>query len=106
METPPTDALTFEQSLSELDRVVRDLEDGQLGLEEALARYETGVGLLKRCYGELRQAEQKILLLTGVDADGQPVTRPFEHTATAEAAGVVEIKRRRTRKGDEPQIPF
>ena len=29
---------------------MRDLEDGRLGLEDALARYEHGVGLIKRCY--------------------------------------------------------
>jgi exodeoxyribonuclease VII small subunit len=96
--------LSFEQSLVELDRIVRDLEDGQLGLEDALGRYEKGVGLLKRCYTQLREAEQRILLLTGIDADGQPITKPFAHTATAESAQP-DSKRRR-KKDDGPQIPF
>ncbi|HZT82156.1 MAG TPA: exodeoxyribonuclease VII small subunit [Gemmataceae bacterium] len=87
MADTPTDNLTFEQALAELDRIVRELEDGQTSLEDALARYEQGVGLLKRCYGQLRQAEQRILQLTGVDEEGQPILRPFEHTATAEAKG-------------------
>ena len=104
MSDSPPEPLTFEQSLAELDRVVRDLEDGQLGLEDALSRYETGVGLLKRCYAQLRQAEQRIMQLTGVDANGQPLTQPFEHTATAETARA-ELRRRR-KKGDEPEIPF
>jgi exodeoxyribonuclease VII small subunit len=91
MSNSPQDPLTFEQALAELDRIVRDLEDGQIGLEESLARYEQGVGLLKRCYGQLREAEQRILLLTGVDEEGQPVLQPFQHTATAEAKA--EIKR-------------
>jgi len=104
MSELPTESLSFEQSLAELDRIVRDLEDGQLGLEEALGRYETGVGLLKRCYAQLRQAEQRILLLTGTDADGQPLTQPFEHTATAEP-GQGDSKRRR-KKDDGPQILF
>ena len=56
METSPQDSLTFEQALAELDRIVRDLEDGQIGLEESLTRYGQGVGLLKRCYAQLRQA--------------------------------------------------
>ena len=60
----PVENLTFEQSLIELERTVRELEDGQLGLEDALARYEQGVALLKRCYGQLRQVEQKIVELT------------------------------------------
>src|SRR5437016_10057673 len=81
----PNQNLTFEQSLAELDRIVRDLEDGQLGLEDALNRYEAGVGLLKRCYAQLRQAEQRVLLLTGTDAEGRAVTQPFEHVATLDA---------------------
>ena len=85
MSDSPPDNLTFEQALADLEQIVRELEDGQTSLEEALARYEIGVGLLKRCYGQLRHAEQRILLLTGVDADGRPFLQPFEHVATAEA---------------------
>jgi len=81
-ETLP-DSLTFEQSLLELERAVRELEDGRLGLDEALARYEQGISLIKRCYGQLKQAEQRILLLTGTDENGQPVLQPFKHEATA-----------------------
>ncbi len=81
-ETAP-DNLTFEQSLLELERVVRELEDGQVGLEVALAHYEQGVRLVKRCYGQLRKAEQRILELTGVDEGNQPILSRFEHEATA-----------------------
>ena len=58
--SPPVNPLTFEEALGELDQIVRDLEDGNVSLEESLARYEQGVGLLKRCYTQLREAEQKI----------------------------------------------
>jgi exodeoxyribonuclease VII small subunit len=74
---------SFEASLAELENLVRELEDGRLGLDDALARYEQGVGLIKRCYDQLRQAEQRILLLTGLSGDGQPVLQPFGHEATA-----------------------
>ena len=73
----------FEESLSLLEGVVRDLEDGQLGLDEALARYEQGVALIKQCQAQLHQAEQRILLLTGMEGDGQPTLQPFKHEATA-----------------------
>jgi len=86
MDEPSSDNLTFEQALAELEKIVRALEDGQTGLEESLERYEQGVGLLRRCYGQLRAAEQRILLLAGEDAEGRPLTRPFEHAATLEAA--------------------
>jgi exodeoxyribonuclease VII small subunit len=104
MNPPQEDNQTFEQCLAELERVVRDLEGGELGLEESLARYETGVGLLKRCYARLQQAEQRILLLTGMDPNGNPVTQPFEHNATAEPPQP-ENKRKRP-KDDGQEILF
>jgi len=70
--------LTFEQALAELERIVRELENGQIGLEESLTHYEKGVTLLKRCYGQLQQAEQRMVLLKGLDGDNQPITQPFE----------------------------
>jgi exodeoxyribonuclease VII small subunit len=93
------DNLTFEQSLAELDKVVRDLEDSQLGLEESLARYEQGVGLIKRCYGRLREAEQRVLLLTGVDEEGQPVLQPFQPATESKP------ETRRTRKKTDESRP-
>lgn len=74
---------TFEESLMDLERMVRELEDGRLGLEDALARYERGVGLIKSCYQQLRQAEQRILRLSGIDEEQQPILQPFKHEATA-----------------------
>jgi exodeoxyribonuclease VII small subunit len=98
MADSPSDHLTFEQALAQLEQIVRELEDSETGLETALARYEQGIGLLKRCYGQLRQAEQRLLLLTGEDGAGQPLTRPFEHAATLDVRP--ETKRRK-KLGDE-----
>lgn len=75
---------SFEEALAELDAIVADLEGGELGLDESLARYEQGVARLRRCHAELDNAERKIELLSGVDADGNPVTRPFDDEATTE----------------------
>ena len=72
----------FEQALAELERVLRDLEDGTTTLDDALARYERGVQLLRLCYGQLKDAEQKIQQLSGVNEDGKPQLQPFEHTAS------------------------
>ncbi len=96
MTTSPTDGLTFEQALQELEAIVREMEEGTIGLEESLARYERGVALLKRCYGQLRDAEQRILLLTGVDEEGQPTLAPF-------APGAAEAPRKTRKKPDEPR---
>jgi exodeoxyribonuclease VII small subunit len=86
MSPTPSDSLPFEQALAELERVLRNLEDGTTTLEESLAQYERGVALLKGCYQKLRDAEQRILKVTGVDADGRPILEIFEHTASAERA--------------------
>src|SRR5215468_5211589 len=97
------DNLTFEEALARLEEIVRQLEDGSAGLEESLARYEQGVGLLKRCYAQLRQAEQRIQLLAGLDADGKPILKPFDHTATTETEN---RDGKRPRKRNDGEIPF
>jgi len=60
--TAPTES--FEASLTELQSIVTDLEDGSLGLEASLARFERGVGLLRTCSVLLESVEQKIETLT------------------------------------------
>ena len=84
----PAEAATprFEQALAELDSILRELEDGTTTLEDALARYEKGVTLLRQCYGQLRQAEQKVKLLAGTAEDGGPDLKPFDHVAAIETA--------------------
>ncbi len=74
--------LTFEQALEGLQEIVAQLENGQLGLSESLECYQQGVGLLKHCHEALAGAERKIELLTGVDAEGKPVTEVFEDAQT------------------------
>lgn len=73
---------TFEGALTQLQQIVHDLEEGDLGLEPSLARFEEGIRLLRSCYQILEQAEQKIEILTGQDSAGNPVTAPFDATAT------------------------
>jgi exodeoxyribonuclease VII small subunit len=75
----------FERSLARVDEIVHLLEGGELGLDEALTRYEEGVKLLRESYALLERAERRIELLSGVDAEGNPVTRPLEDVATVPA---------------------
>ena len=72
------DEPSFEASLDELESIVAELEGGKLGLSDALARYEQGVKHLKSCHRWLQEAERKIELLSGVDAQGNPITEPFD----------------------------
>jgi exodeoxyribonuclease VII small subunit len=69
---------SFEEALTRLEAIVHDLEEGAIGLEEALARYEQGVRLLKQCSSLLEKAERKIELLTGIDSSGSPLTSPLD----------------------------
>jgi len=68
---------TFEESLAELEKIVAELESGKLGLSDALERYEAGVKHLRGCQQLLESAERKIELLSGVDAEGNPITQSF-----------------------------
>lgn len=79
---PSADAaeLSFESAVAALEKVVRELEEGQIGLSDALTRYERGVKLLGQCQGILERAERRIELLTGVDGAGRPRTEPLDDT--------------------------
>lgn len=70
--------LSFEEALAELETIVGELEGGELGLTEALERYESGIAHLKQCHAQLQQASRKIELLSGFDATGNPVVRPLD----------------------------
>ncbi len=54
------ESLTYEQAVADLESIIDRMESGETPLEESLADYERGVGLLKRCRGLISQAEQKI----------------------------------------------
>lgn len=56
---------SFEAAVSELEAIVQDMESGNLPLEEALARYQRGVGLLRFCQTTLADAEQRVKKLEG-----------------------------------------
>jgi exodeoxyribonuclease VII small subunit len=93
---------TFEQALQCLEQIVRDLEEGRIGLADAMQKYEQGVVLLRQCYTMLETAEQRIELLTGVDAEGRAITAPFEHTDSATQAAQDQPRSRRRSTKKEP----
>jgi exodeoxyribonuclease VII small subunit len=72
------DALSFEQSLAELEQLVAKLEGGKLGLSDALGAYELGVQRLNSCYQMLQHAERRIELVQSVDARGAAKTSPLD----------------------------
>lgn len=76
--TTPTDGEepSFEEAMEELETLVRRLEQGGGALEQALCDYAAAIGLLKSCNGRLETAERRVEILSGIDAQGNPVTRP------------------------------
>jgi exodeoxyribonuclease VII small subunit len=56
-------AKTFEQSLDELEKIVKQLEDGDLPLEKSLELFEAGVKLSRECRERLTSAERRIEML-------------------------------------------
>lgn len=51
---------SFESAVAELERIVTDMEGGQLTLEDSLSAYRRGVALLKRCQEQLGDAENQL----------------------------------------------
>ena len=77
----------FETSLADVEKIVARLESGDLGLSESLQQYETGIKQLKRCHALLDAAEQKVSLLSGFDADGNPITEPLDLSSQRTGSG-------------------
>ena len=70
-------AASFEAQLASLERIVRELERGDLPLEQSLELFEQGVKLSRECQERLNEAERRIeVLLRG--GDGSTVAVPFE----------------------------
>ncbi|HEX7315134.1 MAG TPA: exodeoxyribonuclease VII small subunit [Pyrinomonadaceae bacterium] len=68
---------SFEAQLATLERIVRELERGELPLEQSLDLFEQGVRLSRECQERLNEAERRIeVLLRG--GDGATVAVPFE----------------------------
>jgi exodeoxyribonuclease VII small subunit len=67
----------FEDHLQALEKIVEELEAGDLTLDAALARFEDGVKRLKTCRELLTKAEEKVKILVR-DAEGELKEEPFE----------------------------
>ncbi len=61
--------LGFEEAIEQLEDLIDQIESGEIGLEEALKRYEQGSALIKRCRAILDGAQERIAELTEA-ADG------------------------------------
>lgn len=72
-QTPPK---SFEEALDELETILKEIESGEVGLEETLSKYERGNALIRHCRGVLNTAEKQIEALSRGD-DGSLQSQPM-----------------------------
>lgn len=68
---------SFENNLKELETLVESLESGKLSLEDSLSAFEKGVGITRECQQALKDAEQKVSLLSQ-NSQGNILSTDFE----------------------------
>ncbi len=69
--------MKFEDALKRLEKIVKDLEDGNLSLDESLEKYEEGIKLSKMCAKKLELAKKKVEILLKSE-DGSVEIKPFD----------------------------
>jgi len=62
--TTQENSLSFEAAMSRLEALVRDLEEGNLSLDQSIQSFEEGMVLVRRCASELKRAEERVKRLT------------------------------------------
>ena len=83
----PETTLSFETSLETLERIVRELEQGNAPLERGLQLFEEGVALLSSCRKTLEAAELRVREFADVDDAGVVRLKDFEHKKTTGLTG-------------------
>lgn len=61
--------LSFEENMENLEKIVTELEKGDLNLDESIAKFEDGIKISKECNKILEEAEKKITIL--LEKDGE-----------------------------------
>ncbi|MDR1702894.1 MAG: exodeoxyribonuclease VII small subunit [Sporomusaceae bacterium] len=75
--TPKTKELSFEEALEQLEIIVKELEEGELTLENSLTKFAAGVSLSKKCLGQLNLAQEKIDKILQ-EENGELILKVFE----------------------------
>ena len=73
--------IKFEEALKKLEKIVEDLEQGDISLDEALKKYQEGIELSRVCYLRLENAKKKIDILIK-NKKGEFEFKPLEDTLT------------------------
>ncbi|MFH1449016.1 MAG: exodeoxyribonuclease VII small subunit [bacterium] len=68
----------FEEALNRLEKIVKQFEENELGLEESLKLFEEGIKLSAICQDKLNEVSKKIEILTKFNEDGSLEKKTFE----------------------------
>ena len=80
MPKKKTDKIDFESAIKELERLVEQMEQGDITLEQSLANFERGIELSRTCQKALQEAEQKVQILT--QKQGEDTVEDFHVEST------------------------
>lgn len=99
--------IKFEKAMQNLEKIVQDLESGDVTLEDALKKYEEGVKLSRICQQKLAQSEKKIEVLTGaLDAGLEEV--PFDPESdeqfSVKTSARKKVAKKTTPKADDEEF--
>ena len=70
---------TFETSLKKLETIVKTMQNGELPLDQSMKQFEEGINLIRSCQHSLKEAEQKVKILTS-----SHTLQDFDHDNSAE----------------------
>ncbi|HMM05865.1 MAG TPA: exodeoxyribonuclease VII small subunit [Clostridiales bacterium] len=89
--------MSFEEAVKELEQTVKGMESGDLGLDELLADFEKGIGLLRLCEKKLAEAEGRIEVLTKAETAAAPALEAISEENSSLRSAPPE---------DEAKLPF
>ena len=73
---PKPESLTFEQAVAELEQIIEQIEEGEIGLEQSLAEKRRGDALIRRCREVLDHAEQELKEVSAEEVTADNAEQP------------------------------
>ncbi len=86
--------MKFEDALKKLEKIVGELENGNISLDEALEKYEEGIRLSKVCAKKLEVAKKKVEILLKAE-DGSLELKPFDEKSVDDEEDAKEVKKKK-----------
>ena len=93
--------IKFEEALKKLEKIVSDLEEGNMSLDDSLAKYEEGIKLSKICSRQLEAAKSKVELL--MKSGSKFDIKPFDAASGDEKP---KAKSKRSKKSQDSEELF